>query len=165
MIQPFIVPIVIAALSFGSGWVVNGWRLSADISDLKAIHSAELKSISDAAVKQQLSLQQELDANEKLWATAEAIQYRKLRDAENEINQLRGDVAAGRKRLLINATCPASSDNMSETESSASMDNGASPELNPEARQNYYALRNGIERVTSQLLACQARLRTFKPKP
>lgn len=141
------------------GAFVNGWRLNSDIAELKTVHSDKLRTISDEALKTQQSLQAELDENEKLWATAEAIQYRKLRDAENEINHLRDDVAAGRKRLLINATCPTSSDNVPETKASTSMDNGTAPELNPEARQNYYALRNGIERVTNQLLACQARLR------
>lgn len=131
------------------GALVNGWRLSSDIADLRTSHSDKLKSISEKALKTQQSLQSELDANEKLWATAEAIQYRKLCDAENEINQLRDDVATGRKQLLVNATCPTSSDDMPETETSSSVDNGAAPELNPEARQDYYALRNGIERVQS----------------
>ena len=149
--------IFIVGCAFGA--LVNGWRLSVDIADLKTAHSDQLRAISDEALKTQQSLQAELDANEKLWATAEAIQYRKLSDAENEINQLRDDVAAGRKRLLVNATCPAGSDNVPEAEASTSMDNGATPELNPEARQNYYALRNGIEGETNQLLACQARLK------
>ena len=151
--------LAIFLVSCAIGALVNGWRLNADMADLKTAHSDQLRAISDEALRAQQSLQAELEENEKLWATAEAIQYRKLRDAENEINQLRNDVAAGRKRLLINATCPTSGNDMPETETSTSMDNGASPELNPDARQNYYALRNGIERVTNQLLACQAKLR------
>ena len=155
--------IFLVGCAFGA--LVNGWRLNADIADLKTSHAETLKTISNEALKTQQSLQDELDANEKLWATAEAIQYRKLRNAEDKINQLRDDVAAGRKRLLVNATCPAGSDRVPETEASTSMDNGTAPELNPEARQNYYALRNGIERVTNQLLACPDRLRTFASKP
>lgn len=140
------------------GALINGWRLNADMAELKTAHSDQLRAISDEALKTQQSLQAELDENEKLWATAEAIQYRKLRDAENKINQLRDDVAAGRKRLLVNATCPTSSDDMSETSTGPSMDNGAAPRLTEDAKQAYYDLKRGIERVTNQLLACQARL-------
>lgn len=142
------------------GALVNGWRLNADISELKTVHSDKLRTISDKALATQQSLQAELDENEKLWATAEAIQYRKLRDAEDKINQLRDDVAAGRKRLLVNATCPAGGDNMPETEASTSMDNGVTPRLTEDAEQAYYDLKRGIERVTNQLLACQAGLKS-----
>lgn len=150
--------IFIAGCAIGA--LVNGWRLNADIAELKTVHSDKLRAISDEALKTQQSLQAELDANEKLWATAEAIQYRKLRDAEDKINQLRDDVAAGRKRLLVNATCPAGSDNVSETEASTSMDNGAAPRLTEDAEQAYYDLQRQQARVTNQLLACQSRLKT-----
>ncbi|MFD4839773.1 lysis system i-spanin subunit Rz [Achromobacter sp. NPDC058515] len=38
------------------------------------------------------------------------------------------------------------------------MGNGARPELDPAARSDYFALRAGIQQVTAQLAACQARL-------
>lgn len=139
------------------GALVNGWRLNADMADLKTAHSDKLRAISDEALKSQQSLQAELDANEKLWATAEAIQYRKLRDAENEINQLRDDVAAGRKRLLINATCPASSDNMPETSTDSSVGQGAAPRLTKDAEPYYYTLVEQIVTMTAQLNYYQAR--------
>lgn len=147
----------LAGCAFGA--LVNGWRLNAEISDLKATHAEALKAMSDEALTKQTQLQNDLDETEKLWATAEAIQYRTLRNAQNEINQLRSDVATGRKRLLVNATCPASSDKLSEASPSASMDNGAAPRLTKDAEQAYYDLKGEQARVTSQLLACQARLR------
>jgi len=118
-----------------------------------------LKSIAVTAANKQRELQDELDTEQAKWAAVEAEQYALLRDAEKQNNQLRADVDAGRKRLRVNATCPASSDRLPETGSSASVDNGAAPELNREARQDYYSLRDGIERVTKQLLACQSRLK------
>jgi prophage endopeptidase len=36
---------------------------------------------------------------------------------------------------------------------------GARAELDPAARSDYFALRAGIQRMTAQLAACQARLR------
>ncbi|WP_417511465.1 lysis system i-spanin subunit Rz [Methylophaga sp.] len=145
------------SIGAGAGWWINGLIKNSKISDLKTAHSDELKAISDKALEAQQSLQAELDANEKIWATAEAIQYRKLRDAENEIDKLRNDVAAGRKRLLINAICPASSDNVSETSTDSSMGERAAPRLTKDAEQNYYALSDGIATVLAQLNYYQAR--------
>ncbi|WP_289281584.1 MULTISPECIES: lysis protein [unclassified Methylophaga] len=145
------------SIGVGTGWWINGLIKNAEISNLKTAHSNELKSISEEALNTQQSLQAELDANEKLWATAEAIQYRKLRDAENEINQLRDDVAAGRKRLLINATCPAGSDNVPETSSDTSMGERAAPRLTKDAERYYYTLVEQIVTMTAQLRYYQAR--------
>lgn len=121
--------------------------------------SDTLKNIAVTAANKQRELQDELDIKQRVWAAAEVEQYALLRDAEKQNSQLRTDVDAGRKRLRVNASCPVRSDRLPETGSSASMDNGAAPELNREARQDYYSLRDGIERVTGQLLACQSRLR------
>ncbi|WP_420885000.1 lysis system i-spanin subunit Rz [Achromobacter insuavis] len=48
---------------------------------------------------------------------------------------------------------------MSETGVATRVDHGARAELDPAARSDYFALRAGIQRVTAQLEACQARLR------
>jgi len=129
------------------------------IAELNARTAETLKAITVTAANKQWELQDELDTKQAKWAVVEAEQYTLLRDAEKQNNQLRADVDAGRKRLRVNASCPASSDNMPETGSSASVDNGIAPELNADARQDYYSLRDGIERITKQLLACQVRLK------
>lgn len=144
---------------FLTGWGVQGWRMGEQIAEINRSTSETLKSIAVAAAQKQRELQNELDTEQAKWAAIEAEQFNLLRDAENETGRLRADVDAIRKRLFVNATCPTSSDNLPETGSSASVDNGSPPELNADARQDYYALRDGIERVTRQLLACQSRLR------
>ncbi|EPB9718914.1 lysis protein [Cronobacter sakazakii] len=78
-----------------------------------------------------------------------------LADAKAEINLLRGDIAAGRKRLQLKATCPGSTDSTSST----SMDDGAAPRLTGDAEQNYFSLRDGIATVTKQLTGLQAYVR------
>ncbi|HEC73095.1 MAG TPA: lysis protein [Methylophaga aminisulfidivorans] len=140
-----------------AGAVVNGWRWSADMSELKSTHTAELASITNAAAKAEKQLQQDLDDNEKLWATAEEIQYRTLRNAQNEINQLRSDVATGRKRLLVNATCPASSDKLPEASADSGMGERAAPRLTKDAEPYYYTLVEQMTTMTAQLRYYQAR--------
>lgn len=77
-----------------------------------------------------------------------------LEDAQETIDQLERDVAAGRKRLRVNATCPENG-----TASTTSMDDGTSPRLTDSAERDYYTLRRRIEIVTSQLNGLQQYIR------
>lgn len=77
-----------------------------------------------------------------------------LADAQETIDQLERDVAAGRKRLQLNATCPENG-----TASATSVDDGASPRLTDAAERDYYILRRRIEIVTSQLNGLQQYIR------
>lgn len=45
-----IAAVVIVAAAFGSGWTANGWRLGADLSDLKATHASEQATQATAAM-------------------------------------------------------------------------------------------------------------------
>ncbi|WP_422109089.1 lysis protein, partial [Xenorhabdus bovienii] len=58
-----------------------------------------------------------------------------LDNAKSEIDILRADVAAGRRKLRIKAICP-----VSETTSSGSMVDAGTPQLTDAARQDYYDL-------------------------
>lgn len=73
-----------------------------------------------------------------------------LEDAKATIAQLERDVAAGRKRLQLNATCPANG-----TASATSVDDGTGPRLTDSAERDYFTLRERIETVTKQLTGLQ----------
>lgn len=77
-----------------------------------------------------------------------------LADAQETIDQLERDVAAGRKRLRLNATCTANG-----TASATSVDDGTGPRLTDAAERDYYTLRRRIETITSQLTGLQAYVR------
>ncbi len=55
---------------------------------------------------------------------------------------LRDDVAAGRRRLYVSATCPAVPGRPST--STARMDNAASPRLADSAQRDYFALKGEV---------------------
>ncbi|WP_242687810.1 lysis protein [Photorhabdus stackebrandtii] len=83
-------------------------------------------------------------------------QYTKeLANAKSEIDALRGDVAAGRLRLRIAATC-----NQSETGSSGSMGNAGAPRFNPAAEQDYFDLRRMIVENKKQTKYLQEYIKT-----
>ncbi|PWY49195.1 hypothetical protein [Achromobacter phage CF418P1] len=48
---------------------------------------------------------------------------------------------------------------MSDAGAAAGVDHGARAKLDPAARSDYFALRAGIQQLTAQLEASQARLR------
>lgn len=73
-----------------------------------------------------------------------------LADAQETIDQLERDVAGGRKRLRLNATCPANG-----TASSASVDDGTRPRLTDAAERDYFTLRSRIELAGKQIAGLQ----------
>lgn len=90
-------------------------------------------------------------------AALDAKYTKELADAKAENDALRGDVAAGRRRLLVNATCPAMPTGKSTA--TASMDDAPTARLTDAAEQNYFTLRTRIETVTKQLTGLQAYVR------
>ncbi|WP_318393514.1 lysis protein [Enterobacter sp.] len=77
-----------------------------------------------------------------------------LADAKATIDQLERDVATGRKRLRLNATCEESG-----SASATSVDDGTGPRLTDAAERNYYTLRKRIEKVKKQLTGLQEYVR------
>ncbi|EBV2542550.1 lysis protein [Salmonella enterica subsp. enterica serovar Typhimurium] len=83
---------------------------------------------------------------------------KKLADAKAENDALRGDVAAGRRRLLVNATCPAMPTGKST--SAARVDNAASPRLADSAQRDYFTLKERVTTMQKQLEGAQDYIRT-----
>ncbi|WP_105629416.1 lysis protein [Cronobacter malonaticus] len=77
-----------------------------------------------------------------------------LADAQGKIDQLERDVAAGNKRLLLNATC-----GKNAATGATGLDDGTGPRLTDAAQRDYFTLRERIETVTSQLNGLQEYVR------
>ncbi|HIB1682346.1 TPA: lysis protein [Salmonella enterica subsp. enterica serovar Muenchen] len=90
-------------------------------------------------------------------AALDAKYTKELADAKAENDALRDDVAAGRRRLYVNATCPAA---VRKATATPGMDNAASATLTANAERNYWRLRDGIAAVTKQLEGAQDYIRT-----
>lgn len=87
-------------------------------------------------------------------ASLDAKYTQELADAQETINQLEHDVATGKRRLQLNATCKSNSTGTS------SMDDATSPRLTDSAERDYFTLRQRIETVTKQLTGLQEYVRT-----
>ncbi|EAN9058206.1 lysis protein [Salmonella enterica] len=86
-------------------------------------------------------------------AALDAKYTKELADAKAENDALRDDVAAGRRRLLVNATCPAMPTGKST--SAASVDNAARPRLADSAERDYFTLKERVTTMQKQLEATQ----------
>lgn len=91
-------------------------------------------------------------------AALDARYTKELADAKVENDALRDDVAAGRRRLLVNATCPAVSTGKSS--SAASVDNAARPRLEDSAQRDYFTLKERVTTMQKQLEGTQDYIRT-----
>ncbi|MDT3604176.1 lysis protein [Cronobacter dublinensis] len=83
-------------------------------------------------------------------AALDAKYTKELVDARKNIAQLEHDVATGRKRLQLSATCAARG-----APGSSGMDDGATPRLTHSAERDYLTLRERIETSRSMILGLQ----------
>ncbi|MFZ5192772.1 lysis protein [Enterobacter roggenkampii] len=104
-------------------------------------------SLANATIKDMQTRQRDV-------AALDAKYTGELADAKETIERLHSDVIAGRKRLQLNANCPANG-----TTSASGMDNAAAVELSAEAGRNIYDIRAGIISDQQKLKALQDYIR------
>ncbi|HFL4375969.1 TPA: lysis protein [Escherichia coli] len=90
-------------------------------------------------------------------AALDARYSRELADARAENETLRADVAAGRKRLRINATCQGP---VREATGTARVGNATGPRLADTAERDYFTLRDRLMMMQKQLEGAQDYIRT-----
>lgn len=90
-------------------------------------------------------------------AAIDAKYTKELVDAKTENETLRADVAAGRKRLRINATCPGS---VREAPTTSGVDNATGPQLADTVTRDYFTLRERLMTMHKQLEGAQEYIRT-----
>lgn len=128
-------------------WTINHYRNNAiafkDQRD-KATHSLKLANdtITDMKVRQR-------DV-----AALDAKYTGELADAKAIIDQLERDVASGKRRLQLNARCPASG-----APGTGGMGDASSPRPTDTAERNYFTLRERIATVTKQVSYLQGYVR------
>ena len=81
-----------------------------------------------------------------------------LADAKATIDQLERDVASGKRRLQLNATCP--KNRSSSPASSTGVDDADRPGLTDSAQRDYFTLRERIVTITGQVNYLQDYIRT-----
>lgn len=138
---------LLAALCFGAGWKVQGWRLGEQMQEERNQWAAAEKARVDAE-------RIEADARAlELWAADQHAQ-KEITEHETKLSELERCIAAGRGcGLRIRVAKPPACVSAGEA---AGVGAGAveAAELDESARPAYRALRTGIVRLESALKVC-----------
>lgn len=136
--------VIVFALMFV--WVVIAGKVASTYHDKYILADKDLKLATQTIT--------DMQTRQRDVATLDAKYTQELADAQETINQLERDVATGKRRLQLNATCKANSSRTS------GMDDASSPRLTDSAERDYFTLRQRIETVTKQLTGLQEYVRT-----
>lgn len=135
---------------FFAGWWVNGWRWESKWT-ARELSLAEAHAKTTDAYREREHVLQDAIGMLDVQYTAQ------LKEANDANATLRAAVDTGAKRLLVRAKCPAAP-GVPQTTDRPGVDNGAGAELAADARQDYFALREGLTRFEKKLAACQSTL-------
>ena len=130
-------------------WAVNHYRDN-------AIAYKEQRDKKVSELKQATATIADMQQRQRDVAAIDAKYTKELADAKTENETLRADVAAGRKRLRVNASCSAA---VREATGPTSMDNATSPRLADAAERDYFTLRERLMTMQKQLEGAQLYIR------
>ena len=135
-------------------WAVNHYRDNAITYKAQRDKNARELKLANAAITDMQMRQRDV-------AALDAKYSRELADARAENETLRADVAAGRKRLRINATC---SGTVREATGTSGVDNATGPRLADTAERDYFILRERLMTMQKQVEGAQEYIRTQSTK-
>lgn len=95
--------------AFCAAWMIQGWRLGGQMSEMQAEWSETLRKTAEANAAVILNQQKDRQALADELASLDEQRYGELRHAQQEIDRLSAAVADGSKRLSVRASCPAAS--------------------------------------------------------
>lgn len=134
-----IISAVVICLIVSLGWLASHYHDNA----------TEFKRQRDEKVKE-LNLANEtitdMTTRQRDVAALDAKYTGELADAKATIDQLERDVASGKRRLQLNATCPTNG-----ATGTGGMGDASGPRLTDSAERDYWRLRAGISTITGQV--------------
>ncbi len=137
---------VLVLLLAGAGLLASHYRGN-------AIGYKEQRDTAKGDLKLAKATIDDLQVRQRDVAALDAKYTKELASAQATIDQLQRDVASGKRRLQLNATC---------TKHSAiptGMDDAASPGLTDSAERDYFTLRSRIELAGKQIAGLQQYIR------
>ncbi|MCK7397169.1 lysis protein [Enterobacter bugandensis] len=130
---------VVICLLVSMAWAINHYRDNAITYKDQRDKATEKLSLANATIKDMQTRQRDV-------AALDAKYTGELADAKETIERLYSDVIAGRKRLQLNANCPANG-----ATGTGGMGDASGPRLTDSAERDYFILRERIVTVTKQV--------------
>lgn len=134
-----VISAIVICLIVSLGWLASHYRDNAITYRDQRDKAAEQLSLANATIKDMQTRQRDV-------AALDAKYTGELADAKETIERLHSDVIAGRKRLQLNANCPANG-----ATGTGGMGDASGPRLTDSAERDYFTLRERIVTVTKQV--------------
>jgi prophage endopeptidase len=143
-----IISAVVICLIVCLGWLANHYHTNAAEFKRQRNDATEKLSLANATITDMQTRQRDV-------AALDAKYTQELFDAQNTISDLRRDVDSGKRRLQLNAKCPANGATVA-----GSVGDASGPRLTDSAERDYWSLRAGIATITGQVSYLQDYIRT-----
>ena len=134
-----IIIVVVVCIIVSLGWAVNHYRDNATEYKKQRDEKTQALNLANATIK-------DMQVRQRDVAALDAKYTGELADAKATIDQLQRDVAAGKRRLQLNARCPTNG-----ATSTSGMGDASSPRLTDSAERDYFTIRERIVTVTKQV--------------
>lgn len=122
------------------GWFVDHYRDNAITYKSQRDLATQSLNLANSTIS-------DMQVRQRDVAALDAKYTGELADAKATIDQLERDVAAGKRRLQLNATCKP----VSGSTSTSSLGDATSPRLTDTAQRDYFTLRERISTITGQV--------------
>lgn len=143
-----IISAVVICLIVSLGWLANHYHTNATQFKEQRDKATEKLGLANATITDMQTRQRDV-------AALDAKYTKELFDAQNTISDLRRDVDSGKRRLQLNAKCPANGATVA-----GGVGDASSPRLTDSAERDYWSLRAGIATITGQVSYLQDYIRT-----
>ncbi|MCF6628954.1 lysis protein [Raoultella ornithinolytica] len=143
-----IISAVVICLIVSLGWLANRYHTNATEFKRQRDEKTKALNLASATITDMTTRQRDVAALDAKYTGA-------LADAKATIDQLERDVASGKRRLQLNATCPTNG-----TTGTGGVGNASGPRLTDSAQRDYFTLRERIVTITGQVSYLQDYIRT-----
>jgi len=142
-----LIALFIACLAGGLIYSANHYHSKYETEKARADKAMSLS-------QQRLDTINDMQMRQRDVAALDARYTGELADAKEENERLRADIATGKRKLQLNASC-----GKGEATGASSLGDGEGPRLTTDAELNYFRLRDGIATITKQVSYLQDYIR------
>ncbi|BBJ87134.1 endopeptidase [Raoultella ornithinolytica] len=134
-----IISAVVICLIIFLGWLASHYHTNATEFKRQRDEKTKALNLANDTITDMQTRQRDVAALDAKYTGA-------LADAKATIDQLEHDVASGKRRLQLNATCPTNG-----TTGTGGMGDASGPRLTDSAERDYFTLRERIVTITGQV--------------
>ncbi len=148
LVKRFWLPVLVGLLCGALAIAASHYKEKAEHEATRADNAEFNLKLANATITDMTTRQRDV-------AALDAKYTGELADAKATIDQLERDVASGKRRLQLNARCPANG-----APSAGGMVDASGPRLTDSAERDYFTLRGRIITITGQVSYLQEYIRT-----